>query len=125
MPRFLILLRSQLACDLSQRSPDDYARILAAYAAWGEAMQQQGRLLGGDKLRDDEGVQLHRAAGGDTEVRSGPCVADDHVVSGYHLIEADDLQHAARLCQEHPDLEFGGLEIRQLDEVRGPTAGGS
>ena len=41
-------------------------------------------------------------------------------LAGYYLLDADDYDHAVRLCEGHPNLEFGSIEIRQVDFMGGP-----
>ena len=42
------------------------------------------------------------------------------VVGGYYLLKADSYEHAVQLCEGHPNLQFGSIEIRQVDFMGGP-----
>ena len=120
MPKFMLILRGDVTADYSHLTPEDFAQILDEYSAWGNRMAADNRLLGGDKLQDQGGMVIHARDGEGGDVSDGPYVESKEVVGGYYLVEADDLQHAAKLCEGHPNFRFGSIEIRPVDEVVGP-----
>lgn len=121
MSKFLLILRSDVTKDYSDFSPEAFGEILAAYQAWGEKLESQGRLKLGHKLTDEGGRVLQPDATGERVTpKDGPYVETKEVVGGVYLIEADDYDHAAALCEGHPNFRFGSIEIRQLDFMGGP-----
>lgn len=119
MPKFLLILRSDVTADYSSLTPDDFGKILAAYQAWGEKLTAQGRLDLGRKLTDEGGKVLHEK-GGKMTVKDGPYVETKEVVGGVYVIKADSYDHAVQLCKGHPNFQFGSIEIRQIDFMGGP-----
>ncbi|MCA8954924.1 MAG: transcription initiation protein, partial [Planctomycetes bacterium] len=110
MTRFMLVLRGDVTKDYSHLTPDDMQRILGAYEAWAGRMAGEGRLKAGHKLMD-EGGRVIRPAGKSSAVSDGPYAETKEVVGGYYLLDADDYDHAVRLCEGHPNLEFGSIEI--------------
>ncbi len=119
MTKFLLILRGDITTDYSSLTPDDFARILGEYQAWGERMQKEGRLHGSHKLMD-QGGKVIVPRGERVAIQDGPYVETKEVVGGYYLISADDYDHAVRLCQGHPNLRFGSIEVREIDFMGQP-----
>ena len=113
MPKFMLILRGDVTADYSNLTPQDFAEILAAYQQWGERMGS--RLSISEKLQDQGGKVI--ATNGD--VKDGPYVESKEVVGGVYLLEADDYDHAVKLCDGHPNLRFGSIEVRQIDPMDG------
>ncbi|MFM1872628.1 MAG: hypothetical protein RL398_2050 [Planctomycetota bacterium] len=109
MPKFLLILRGDPA---TWRARDKSAVLesVERFEAWAGRLLGERRFVDGKKLADGEGCVLR----GD-KVEHGPFGAGAEVVRGYHVIEADDYEHAVRLCVEHPELADGGtVEVRRL-----------
>jgi hypothetical protein len=120
MPKYLLILRTDVTADYSSYTPADFGQILAEYQAWGEKLGKQGRLDLGRKLTDEGGKVLHPQKGGKVTVKDGPYVETKEVVGGVYVIKADSYDHAAKLCEGHPNFRFGSIEIRQIDFMGGP-----
>lgn len=120
MTKFMLILRSDITTDYSKFSPEDFQQILAEYTAWGEKMAAEGRMQLGNKLTDQGGRVLQPADDDKVDVKDGPYVETKEVVGGIYVIEADDYDHAAKLCENHPNFRFGSIEIRELDFLGGP-----
>jgi len=121
MAKFILILRSDITQDYSSITPDQFGAILAAYGAWGAKLAQEGRMQLGRKLMDEGGRVLTPVNGGARVTsKDGPYVETKEVVGGVYIIDADDYDHAARLCQGHPNFRFGSIEIRQIDFMGEP-----
>jgi hypothetical protein len=121
MAQFMLILRSDITQDYSSITPDEFGAILGAYEAWGSKLTAEGRMKLGRKLQDEGGRVLRPEAGGARVTPTdGPYVETKEVVGGVYVIQADDYDHAARLCEGHPNFRFGSIEIRQLDFMGGP-----
>src|SRR5690606_9303680 len=107
MPKYMLILRADVTTDYSSYTPEDFARILGEYQAWGEKMTKEGRLSLGYKLTDEGGKVLVPKGGKDVTVKDGPYVETKEVVGGVYVIKADSYDHAVELCQGHPNFEFG------------------
>lgn len=119
MPKFMLILRADVTVDYSKFTPKDFEQILGEYSAWGERLQKEGRLQLGNKLMDEGGLVLQKT-GGKIAVKDGPYVESKEVVGGIYILKADSYEHAARLCDGHPNFRFGSIEIRQLDFMGQP-----
>lgn len=108
MPQFVLMLRDSGAFP-ENISAEEIQQILERYAAWSARLGATGR-----KLRDGEGRVMVRKEGGVT-VTDGPYAESREVIGGYFLVEADDYDAAARLAEDCPHLDFGSIEIRQID----------
>jgi len=119
MPKFMLILRGDVTVDYSQFTPDDFGRILAEYQAWGEKLAAEGRLSMGQKLTD-QGGKVIWPKGKSVVVKDGPYVETKEVVGGVYVVKADSYDHAVSLCDGHPNLRFGSIEVRELDFLGGP-----
>jgi hypothetical protein len=113
MPKFMLILRGDVTADYSKYTPEDFAQILAEYQAWGERMGD--RISLSEKLTDQGGKVI--ATNGDA--KDGPYVESKEVVGGVYVLEADDYDHAVKLCEGHPNFRFGSIEVRQVDLMDG------
>jgi hypothetical protein len=120
MPKFMLILRGDTQADYSQFTPDDFARILGEYEAWGTRMAKEGRLELGHKLTDQGGKVIWPHGKGKVDVKDGPYVETKEVVGGIYLLKADSYEHAVKLCDGHPNLQFGSIEVREIDFMGGP-----
>lgn len=119
MPKYMLILRSDVTADYSQLTPDDFARILGEYEAWGTKLAAEGRLTLGEKLTDQGGKVLW-PKGKSTVVKDGPYVESKEVIGGVYVIKADSYDHATALCAGHPNFRFGSIEVREIDLLGGP-----
>lgn len=93
MARFILIYRGE-ATDLSAMSEDEAAKVLQGWQTWmakvGSALVDVGSPFGpGDSLIDDG--------------TSGPASS----LSGYSIVEANDLNEATNLAAGHPYLSQG------------------
>jgi hypothetical protein len=76
----------------------------------------QGKLLSGEKLRDGEG-RLLKGQGKSTRVTDGPHIASKEVIGGFWILQADSYEDAVKLASDSPHLQFGSLELREIEEM--------
>jgi len=114
MSRFILVLRDD-PTRFADISPAEMQAIIERYQTWGKNLGD--RRLDSNKLTDGSGAAVMRGAGSSTVVTDGPYGETKEVVSGFFVIEADSLAHAQDLCRDHPGLDFGSIEIRQIDEL--------
>ncbi len=114
MPQYIMILHDDVAA-LAAMSPDEMQRVIARYKDWSDKMGAAGKLVGGEKLRDDGGKQLTLTKG-KFAVRDGPYAEAKEIVGGYFLIQAKDYSEATRLCEDCPHLALGGrIELREIE----------
>ena len=115
MAKFLILSRGSAITP--GMSPAEMQRIIQKYRDWTESVARAGRLLGGEKLRSEEG-RVVRGRHGTPVITDGPYTESKEIVGGYWLIEAASYDEVTAMLKDHPGLEGpGALEVRQIDEL--------
>jgi hypothetical protein len=117
MPHYILLLHDSgtFPPDLS---PEAIQGIIKRYSDWRARVGSQGRLVQGHKLRDGEGRLLRGKVGSPT-VTDGPYAEAKEIIGGLFIIEAKDYDEAARIASDCPHLEFGTIEIREIQPTPG------
>jgi len=105
MSQFVLLLRD--AGFPTGLSPEEIQAIIGRYRAWRQKVGADGK-----KLTDGDGRVLTR-----TGVTDGPYAESKEVMGGFFLIEAKDYDEAVRISSDCPHLDFGSIEVRQVDKV--------
>ncbi len=92
-------------------SPEQLQQRMGKWMAWGQKMQDQGILRGGEALIP----QAHRISGPDRIESDGPFVESKELIGGYYNIEVESLEKAKEVAQDYPDYDLGGtVEIREI-----------
>ena len=113
MPKFVLLLHDSGSFDPNM-SPDQMQAIVQRYVAWRAKVQQNGRSVMGHKLHDGEGRVL-TGAGSSMKVTDGPYAEAREVIGGLFVIEAANYDEVVELSKDCPHLEFGSIEIREVE----------
>ena len=108
MPQFMLMLRDSGAFP-ENISPEEIQQILERYRVWSERVGAKGQ-----KLADGEGRTVIRKDSGVT-VTDGPYAESKEVIGGYFVLDASSYDHAAKLVEDCPHLDFGSIEIRQIE----------
>jgi hypothetical protein len=112
MPQYMLLLHES-ATWAPDISPDEIQAIIERYKNWSGALAAKGHLRGGNKLQDGTGRTV-RAVNGATSITDGPYTEGKEVIGGYFLLEAASYDEAAALSKDCPHLDFGVIEIREI-----------
>ena len=117
MPQYILLLHDSgnFPGDLS---PEAIQGIIKRYSEWRARVASNGRLISGHKLRDREGRLLRGKVGSPT-VTDGPYAEAKEIIAGLFIIEAPSYDEAAKLASDCPHLEFGTIEIREIQPTPG------
>ncbi len=115
MPKFMLILVNDPNV-YPNSSPEEMQRIFEKYRAWSDKMRSQDRVVTSDKLQE-EGGKILTARDGRMSVVDGPYSEAKEVVGGYFMIRAKDYDEAVALCSDCPHLQFGRLEVRQVDAM--------
>ena len=94
-------------------SPADIQAVIQRYVAWRQRVQQGGRSVDGHKLVDGSG-RVMRGAPGSAKITDGPYAEAREVIGGLFIIEAADYDEVVALCRDCPHLDFGTIEIREV-----------
>lgn len=113
MPNYILLLHENPA-SFQEMSADEMQAIIQKYTAWKDQMVQAGKLTGGTKLTDGEGRVLRRV-NGQLNMSDGPYTESKEVIGGLFEIVADNYDQAVAIALECPHMEFGTVEVRQVE----------
>lgn len=112
MKTFIMLLHD--AGFPSDISPGQIQAIIQRYVAWREKIQRDGRKVGGHKLTEGQG-RVMRGAGGQTKITDGPYAEAREVIGGLFILEANTYEEVVELSKDCPHLDFGTIEIREVE----------
>ena len=114
--RFLILLYEKPG-EAARYTAEQLPQIVAEYASWAGGLAEEGRLIAGEKLTDEAGRLLMRAADYSTTVVKG-YAPGEQIVAGYFVVRAADYEEAVALAKTCPHMKYGsGIEVREIDDV--------
>jgi hypothetical protein len=118
MPKYLLVARDSGTWESAAgtMSPSEMQAILAQYSAWGARVAGQGKLKEGHKLRDGEGKVI-RSQKERLRVTDGPHSESKEVIGGIWVLEADSYDEVVKLASDSPHLQFGSLEVRQIEDM--------
>jgi hypothetical protein len=93
-------------------SPEKAQQSMTKWRAWFKEMADQGQLKSIGQPLERVGSVV---AGKKRTVTDGPYAETKDVIGGFSLIEARDLEQAAKIASGCPILEFGGsVEVRPV-----------
>jgi hypothetical protein len=95
-------------------SAEEMQSIIQKYSEWKRRMQNAGVLSRGEKLQDGTGRVLRRASG-NISVTDGPFTESKEVIGGLFEIQAENYQAAVEAARDCPHLEYGAIEIREIE----------
>ena len=111
--RYLLIINKNEA-EHAKLSAEERARLEARYAAYGNKMQEAGVLRGGAMLESASTATTVRKRNGRRLVTDGPFAETVEQIAGIGIIEVADLDEALAWAAEHPDAEWGSVEVRPL-----------
>ena len=111
MAKFLVVARGTGQA-YANRSPQEMQQVLQKYMAWTAGLRDAGRMLHAERLKADGRVV--RGAAGKMTVTDGPYAETKEVVGGLWLLEAANEDEVQAFLKDHPHLEAGSLEVRQI-----------
>jgi hypothetical protein len=116
MPNYVLLLHESGSFP-ADMSPAGMQAIIQRYVAWRQRIQSGGRTVDGHKLVDGQG-RVMRGKVGSSTVIDGPYAEAREVIGGLFILEAKSYDEVVGLCRDCPHLDFGSIEIREVE----PTA---
>jgi hypothetical protein len=115
MPQYMLLLRDSGSFP-PDMSPEEMQGIIQRYVSWRNKVASGGRKITGHKLKDREG-RLLRGKVGAPVTKDGPFAEANEVIGGLYVVDARDYSEAQRLASDCPHLDFGTIEIREIEPV--------
>jgi hypothetical protein len=113
--KFMLILHDQPG-NFKDMPPQELQRIVERYVAWATKLKQDGKVAGSNKLMEEGGRIVTRKKG-TLNIVDGPYIEAKEVVGGYFVVQAADYDEAIELVRDCPHLDFGRLEVRQVDPM--------
>jgi hypothetical protein len=115
MAKFMLILH-ETPGNFAHLTPEELQRTVEKYIAWAGKLKESGKVAGSNKLMEEGGRIVTRRRG-ELNVVDGPYSEAKEVVGGYFVVQAADYDEAVRLLRDCPHLEFGRIEVRQVDPM--------
>ncbi|MFN8005235.1 MAG: YciI family protein [Acidobacteriota bacterium] len=98
-------------------TPELIQSVIQKYNDWTAKLQESGRLVGLNKLKDEYGRTI--SGFGQTQtVTDGPYAETKEVIGGYWIITAANYDEAVEWARGCPTLEYGGrVEVREVEDI--------
>jgi hypothetical protein len=95
-------------------SKSEQEQGIAAYAAYGEALQTAGVIKGSNRLQPTSTATTVRNTNGKSQVLDGPYVDSKEQLGGYFLIDVPNLDAALSWAARCPAVHHGAVEVRPV-----------
>ncbi|HET8953372.1 MAG TPA: YciI family protein [Solirubrobacteraceae bacterium] len=95
-------------------TPEDGARMMAAYDAFTSEVKSSGAFVAGDGLQPTSTATTVRVRDGETLLTDGPFAETREQLGGYYLLDCADLDDAVRWAAKIPAAQFGSIEVRPV-----------
>jgi hypothetical protein len=113
MSKFMCLFRGGGYATPGSLSPTELQAHLAKWSAWTEGLRKAGKLAGATPLTYPPVGKT--VSGRERVVTDGPYAESKDLVSGILILEATDLEEAAKEARNCPILEQdGSVEVRPV-----------
>lgn len=110
MKEFMMIFTGADYTDLGL-SPEELQTRMGKWFAWGNKMQEQGILKGGEALTP----QIRRVVGKNRTVTDLTSAEVKEIVGGYYTVSAKDMNAVEKIAEDYPDYDLGGtVEIREI-----------
>lgn len=120
MAKYLLLLRDD-GTTFPGLSPEAMQAAMQRYIDWTRGLAARGLLVDASKLADGAG-RVVSGTPGRTTVTDGPYIEGKELVGGFYIVQAASFDEAASLAGDCPHLDFGSIEIRELEATGGEHA---
>ena len=114
MAKYLLMLRDKGTYD--SLSPEEMQKIFERFRTWSGKLRTQGKIVGGEKLRDHQGRVVNRK-GSKTAVTDGPFAEAKEIIGGFFIVDAKNYDEAVSLSDGCPHLDFGSIEVREIEPM--------
>ena len=111
--QYLLLIYGNEAA-MRSASKEAAGQMMAAYAAYTEAMKKAGAYVGANRLQPTSTATTVRAPNGKSSVLDGPYAETKEQLGGYYLIEAKDVDEALKIAERIPSARYGSIEVRPV-----------
>ena len=111
--KYMLLIYGNEA-NMLAAAPAATEQMMAAYGAYGEAMQKAGVYVDANRLKPTTAASTVRVADGKTKVLDGPYAETKEQFGGYFTIDVPDLDAALSWAARCPGASHGVVEVRPI-----------
>jgi hypothetical protein len=108
MPKYMLLLHDNREA-WGKLGPEEMQKAVEKYLAW----RHKPFVVDGQRL-DEQSGRVMQKRNGSVRVTDGPFSESREVLGGYYTIEAASFDEAVKLSNDHPHIDFGTIEIREV-----------
>jgi hypothetical protein len=109
--QFMVLIHQKESLQQT-RSQEEWTKVYVEFAAVTKALKDEGHLLEIFSMQPLAAGKTVRSRGGTLGLADGPAFATEDQLSSVYLVEAKDLDEAARLAGRIPAARWGCVEVR-------------
>lgn len=91
--------------------------LMADYAEFSKQLVESGSTYIGDPLNDPSTATTVRVRHGETLTVDGPFAETKEWMSGYYIVDFDNLDQALAAAAMVPSARFGSVEVRPVAEM--------
>ena len=103
-------------------TPEDGARMMAAYQAFTDEVKAAGAFVSGDGLQPTSTATTVRVRDGEPLLTDGPFAETREQLAGYYLLDCADLDEAVRWAAKIPGAQYGSIEVRPVIDYEARAA---
>jgi hypothetical protein len=96
---------------------EGWEELMGGYAEFSKELASRGLAFSGDPLNDPSTATTIRVRDGETLSVDGPFAETKEWMSGYYIIECDDLDQALAAAAMVPGTKYGSVEVRPIAEM--------
>jgi len=86
--------------------------------AYDEAIRTRGHCLASEALQSVQTATTVRVRSGKLSITDGPFAETKEQLTGFYLIEANDLNEAVQIAARIPPARVGSIEVRPIRPIR-------
>jgi len=90
-----------------------------------QSIRDSGHCVSSEALESVATATTVRVRGGKVSIVDGPFAETKEQLAGFYLIEARDMEEAARIASRIPPAEVGSIEVRPIRPIRESPRRGS
>jgi hypothetical protein len=113
--RYMLLIYGDES-EWSELGQEESAAEMAKWVAYGQEIESEGILRGGDALHPTAAATTVRVRDGETQVTDGPFAETREHLGGYYMLECDGLDQAIDAARRIPSVGTGSVEVRPIME---------
>jgi hypothetical protein len=95
-------------------TPEDGARMMAAYEQFTREVSDAGAMVGGEGLQPSATATTVRVRDGERMLTDGPFAETREQLGGYYLLDCKDLDDAIGWAAKIPGAQHGAVEVRPV-----------